>query len=160
MLRYKVRCDEQQLPRGLDPADYRRPTSVRCRTNHLISHPTRITGESTAYPTVEYCAFDIGENQIVVGHLHKEMRESKLIFLLPDLLPVSFNSCHEASPGRNLCLSLPGCQSRMPLDAAGVSPLPDASLECCPILRFGIGAHGPPRKATGGSRTWCSGGRE
>jgi len=76
---------EQQLASPFDSTNDSRLSFIGGRSNYLISRSPRVACEPSADAAHRNYPFDISEQEIIVRHLFKEVRNRKLIFAIPDL---------------------------------------------------------------------------
>ena len=82
---YKIGCDEEKLPCGFDPTDDRDLTFVCGRAYDFIARAARVAGKPTPNSTIGYRRFDVSEDQAIVGHFFKKVRDREFILLVLDL---------------------------------------------------------------------------
>jgi hypothetical protein len=82
----RVRRYEEQLASFFDSTNNRGLAFIRGYADYLISSAPRVALESSADSARGDNHFDIGEKQIVVCHLLKEVGDCKFIFTIPYLL--------------------------------------------------------------------------
>jgi hypothetical protein len=86
MLFQRVRRYEEQLAGFFDSTNDCGLAFICGVANYLVSGASRVTLESFADSASCNNHFDIGEKQIVVRHLLKEVRDRKFILTIPYLL--------------------------------------------------------------------------
>jgi membrane protein implicated in regulation of membrane protease activity len=86
MLIQRVRRYEEQLAGFFDSTNDRGSALICGVANYLVSGASRVARESSTDSASCDNHFDIGEKQIVVCHLLKEVRDCKFILAIPYLL--------------------------------------------------------------------------
>src|SRR5260370_6341654 len=92
-----VRGYEEQLASFFDSTNDCGLALVSGRSNNFISSASRVAGESSLNSASCDYPFDVGENQIVVRHLLKEVWDCKLVVTIPHLLSDDINNSQSRS---------------------------------------------------------------
>jgi len=95
-----IRRNQKQLTRAFEPTNHRNLSAINRRAYNFIPCSARVSLVFSTDSTIRNSRFNIGKNQVILGHFFKEMRDCKLIITAPNFLSDPLND-------RQVALSAP-----------------------------------------------------